>query len=121
MSKLLLSRWREESGLEAPTGIKTEEWAVPAGPRPGETPLAALARTLSSNAEAPDRCARAPPPPALPRIWRLSASRALAPPGGFWARAHMPRLTAPLPTHRWSVTAPDSRAPAALQAYRARR
>ena len=61
MAKLLLSRWRDEQGLPPPCpGVKSEDgWPAP---RAGDTPLAALARQLSSHANEPDRRvpARAP-------------------------------------------------------------
>jgi len=75
MGKLLLQRWRQEEGFDAPPpwpGVKAEG----AGGL-GESPLAALARTLAQNAEAPDRCvraARAPPRARAAQIGRVSVA-----------------------------------------------
>ena len=73
MSKLLLSRWREEQGLPPPCPeVKSEEWAAP---RAGDTPLVALARQLSSHASEPDRRVPARAPRAAAAAAHLARDR----------------------------------------------
>ena len=81
MAKLLLSRWRDEQGLPPPCPeVKAEEWAAP---RAGDTPLVALARQISSNAQCVERRApraprAAPPPPGSDALRTAPRARALA-------------------------------------------
>jgi hypothetical protein len=99
LAKLLLKRWREEHGFPEPPpspavgGVKREAPAagvkLEAPARP-VNPLLALARTLSSHASEPDRCARGHAARAC-RAYRTAPPRISRPPpaGGApptWAR-----------------------------------